>query len=153
MEEIRWKTYSHIFNPYGNLIWHLFWGIVLGICYVLAILNYDFWLLVFSILALIFFFYPDFYKPQLLEIKLTKDGFFIDEKFYPWIDFTHFEIFGNEFRKFVYISSEKTKRGVHFPLEEFFVSEEKVKSFISQFLKEKTDLVPFLDKLYRNIFL
>jgi len=151
--EIKWKTYSHIYHPYGDLIWHLFWGVVIGATLVWAISARDFWLLVVSFLALIFFFHPKFYEPKLMEIKMNEKGIFIDKKFYPWEKFHGFEIFSNELRKFVFLFPNKISLGLHFPLEEFFVSEEEVRNFMKKFLEEYQGKVPFLDRLYRSFYL
>jgi hypothetical protein len=151
--EIKWKTYSHIHHPYGDLIWHLFWGIIIGGTLIWAFLRVDFWLLVVSFLALIFFFHPKFYEPKLMEIKINEEGIFIDKKFHPWKKFYAFEIFDNGLRKFIFLFPNKLSFGLHFPLEEFFVSEEEVKNFIKQFLEEHQGKVPILDKLYRSFYL
>jgi hypothetical protein len=151
--EIKWKTYSHIHHPYGDLIWHLFWGIVVGGTLIWAILSRDFWLLVISFLALIFFFHPKFYEPKLMEIKMNEKGIFIDKKFYPWKKFYAFEIFDNGLRKFVFLFPKRFSFGLHFPLEEFFVSEDEVKDFMKKFLEEYQGKVPILDKLYRSFYL
>jgi hypothetical protein len=151
--EIKWKTYSHIQHPYGDLIWHLFWGIIIGATLIWAFLVRDFWLLVISFLALIFFFHPKFYEPKLMEIKMNEEGIFIDKKFYPWKKFYAFEIFDNGLRKFIFLFPKRFSFGLHFPLEEFFVSEEEVKNFIKQFLEEYQGKVPILDKLYRSFYI
>jgi hypothetical protein len=151
--EIKWKTYSHIHHPYGDLIWHLFWGIVVGATLIWAILARDFWLLVISFLALIFFFHPKFYEPKLMEIKINEKGIFIDKKFHPWKKFYAFEIFDNGLRKFIFLFPKRFSFGLHFPLEEFFVSEEEVRNLIKKFLEEYQGKVPILDKLYRSFYL
>ena len=151
--EIKWKTYNHIHHPYGDLLWHLFWGMVVGATLIWAILSYDFWLLIISFIALIFFFHPKFYEPKLMEIKITEEGVFINKKFYPWKKFYGFEIFSNSYRKFVFLLPNNFSFGLHFPLEEFFVSEEEVRNFIKQFLEEYQGKVPVLDKLYRSFYL
>jgi hypothetical protein len=151
--EIKWKTYSHIYHPYGDLVWHLFWGIIVGGTLIWAILRADFWLLVISFLALIFFFHPKFYEPKLMEIKMNEEGIFIDKKFYPWKKFYAFEIFDNGLRKFVFLFPKKFSFGLHFPLEEFFVSEDEIRNFMKKFLEEYQGKVPILDKLYRSFYL
>jgi len=151
--EIKWKTYSHIQHPYGDLLWHLFWGIVIGATSVWAIINYDFWLLIISFIALILFFHPKFYEPKLMEIKMNDKGIFIDKKFYSWKKFYAFEIFDNGFRKFVFLFPNKISFGLHFPIEEFFVDEIEVRNFLKNFLIENQGKVPFIDKIYRSFFL
>jgi hypothetical protein len=151
--EIRWKTYSHIDHPYGDLLWHLFWGIIVGGTLIWAIFTSNFWLLVISLFALIFFFHPKFYEPKLMEIKMNEEGVFINQKFYSWKNFYAFEIFDNGIRKFIFLFPNKLSFGLHFPLEEFFVSEEEVKNFLKQFLEEYQGKVPILDKLYRSFYL
>ncbi len=152
-KELRWKTYSHIYHPYGDLLWHLFWGVVIGISIVSAILRSDFWFLVISLIGLVFFFHPKFYEPKLMDIRLTSEGVYIDKKFYPWKNFYGFEFFENGFRKFVFLLPNKFSFGLHFPLEEFFVSEEEVREFLEKFLEKHQGKVPIWEKLYRSFFL
>jgi hypothetical protein len=151
--ELRWKTYNHIQHFYGDLIWHLFWGIIIGILFIQAILNFDFWLLVINIIALVFFFHPGFYEPKLMDIRLTNEGVFIDKKFYSWEKFVAFEIFDNGFRKFVFLVPKGISLGIHFPIEEFFVSEEEVRKALKQILEEAKGSVPLFDKIYRALFI
>ena len=151
--ELKWKTYSHIQHPYGDLLWHLFWGIIIGILIITAILNHDFWLLVIASIALVFFFHPEFYKPKLIDVKLTEKGVYLNTKFYPWKKFYAFEIFDNGFRKFIFLFTKRVSFGIHFPLEEFFVSETEVRDFLKQFLEEHQGKVPLTERLYRNFFL
>ena len=151
--EIRWKTYSHIQHPYGDLLWHLFWGIIIGATLIWAIINHDFWLLIITFIALVFFFHPKFYEPKLMDIKINDKGIYINKKYYPWKDFYGFEIFNNGYRKFIFLFPNKLSFGLHFPLEEFFISEEEVKNFLNKFLEERQGKVPILDKLYRSFYL
>ncbi len=151
--EIRWKTYSHIHHPYGDLLWHLFWGVIVGITIITAIFSNDFWLLIIGLIALIFFFHPTFYEPRLMDIKLTDKGIHLDKKFYPWKKFYAFEIFDNGFRKFIFLFTNHFSFGLHFPLEEFFVNEEEVREFLKKFLEEYQGKVPITEKLYRSFFL
>lgn len=153
MKELRWKTFTHIYHPYGDLLWHLFWGIIVGIVFVTAIFRFDYWLLVVGLIALVFFFHPGFYEPRILDIRLNEEGVYVNKKFYPWSDYSHFEIFENSYRKFIFLVPKKLSVGVHFPLEEFFVSEKEVKEFLSKFLEETSGSVPIFDKIYRDIFL
>ncbi len=152
-KELRWKTYNHLLHPYGDLIWHLFWGVMIGGLVVKAIISSSFWLLIVSLIALIFFFHPSFYKPELLDIKLTEKGLYINEKFYPWNKFWAFEIFDNNLRKYIFFFPHHLSFGLHVPLEEFFVTEEEVREFLKNFLEEQQGKVPFLDRLYRAFFL
>jgi len=153
MTEIKWKTYSHLDHPYGDLLWHLFWGIIVGGTLVWAILAHDFWLLIISLIALIFFFHPKFYEPKLIEIKMNDQGIFVDQKFYPWKKFYAFEIFDNGLRKFIFLFPNKISFGLHFPIEEFFVDENEIRDFLKNFLTENQSKVPFIDKIYRSFFL
>lgn len=152
-EEIKWKTYEHISHPYGDLLWHLFWGIIIGILIISAILNHDFWLLVIALISLIFFFHPNFYEPKIINIKLNQKGIYLNNKFYSWKKFYAFEIFDNGIRKFVFLFPNKLSFGVHFPLEEFFIDEEKVRLFLKKFLKENKGKIPIIEKIYRSFFI
>lgn len=151
--ELKWKTYNHIHHPYGDLIWHLFWGVLIGIFFVQAVLRYDFWSLVIAVISLVFFFHPGFYETKLIEIKMNEEGVFIDKKFHPWDKFAAFEIFDNGFRKFVFLIPKNLSLEIHFPIEEFFVSEEEVKQHLKEILKETTNSISLFSRIYRNIFL
>ncbi len=151
--ELRWKTYNHIDHPYGDLIWHLFWGFIMGIAFVYAVVNYDFWFLVICVIGLIFFFHPGFYKPQLMEIKITNEGLYVDKNFYPWDQFAGFEIFENELRSFIFFIPKKLSFGLHVPIEEFFVSKEEVREKLKMILEEVDGSVPLMFKIYRAFFL
>jgi len=151
--EIKWKTYSHIYHPYGDLIWHLFWGIIIGGTLIWAILKGEYWLFIISIFSLIFFFHPEFYRPKILDIKLNEEGLYLNNKFYSWNKFYAFEIFDNGLRKFIFFFPKNISLGLHIPLEEFFISELEVKEFLSKFLEEKKGEVPIFDLLYRKFYL
>lgn len=151
--EIRWKTYTHIDHPFGDLLWHLFWGIIVGGTIVYAIIYHDFWGLVIGGIALVFFFHPKFYEPRLMDVRFTEEGFYIDKKFYSWEKFYAFEIFDNGYRKFVFLFPKRFSFGLHFPLEEFFVSEKEVKDFLKKYLEEQTGKIPFPEKIYRSLYL
>lgn len=150
--EIKWKTYTHISHPYGDLVWHLFWGVIIGILSAYAIFYHDYWLLIVSLIALIFFFHPKFYEPRLITVKLNNQGIQIDKKFYPWNRFSHFEIFENGRRRFVFLLPNRLSVGVHFPLEDFFVDDEEVIVTLKKFLKETKDSVPIFVRIYRAFF-
>jgi len=150
---LRWKTYNHLDHPFGDLIWHLTWGIIVGISLVYAIKTHDFWFLIITFISLIFFFHPKFYEPKLMDVLINHEGIYIDEKFYPWDDFYAFEIFENNFRKFIFFFPNKISLGLNVPLEEFFVDEETIKKTLTPFLKELKNSVPFMDRLYRAFFI
>ncbi|GIW65133.1 MAG: hypothetical protein KatS3mg093_112 [Candidatus Parcubacteria bacterium] len=150
--EIKWKTYTHINHPYGDLIWHLFWGIVIGIFSAYAIFYHDYWLLIINIIALIFFFHPKFYEPRLITVKLNSQGIQLDKNFYSWNKFSHFEVFENGRRKFIFLLPTKLSVGIHFPLENFFVDDEEVIAVLKKFLKETKDSVPIFIRIYRAFF-
>lgn len=151
--EIKWKTYTHIDHPYGDLVWHLFWGIIIGIFSAYAIFYHDYWLLIINIIALIFFFHPKFYEPRLMTIILNNQGIQIDKKLYPWNRFSHFEVFENGRRRFIFLLPNRLSVGVHFPLEDFFVDDEKVIDALKKFLKETKDSTPVFIRVYRNFFI
>ena len=88
-----------------------------------------------------------------MEIKINEKGIFIDKKFHPWKKFYAFEIFDNGLRKFIFLFPKRFSFGLHFPLEEFFISEDEVRNFIKKFLEEYQGKVPILDKLYRSFYL
>ncbi|MCS7200617.1 MAG: AsmA family protein [Patescibacteria group bacterium] len=150
--QLKWKTFTHINHPYGDLVWHLFWGIIIGIFSAYAIFYHDYWLLIVSLIALIFFFHPKFYEPRLMTIILTSEGVQIDKKFYPWKKFSQFEVFGNNRRRFIFLVPNHLSVGIHFPLETFFVDDQEVINFLKKFLKETSDSVPIFLRIYRQFF-
>lgn len=151
--EIRWKTYNYINHPFGDLVWHLFWGIVVGIFIVYSIIFHDFWGWVIGAIALIFFFHPLFYEPRILDITLGENGLYINNNFYSWEKFYAFEIFTNSYRKYIFLFPRNFSFGLHFPLEEFFVSEQEIKEFVSRYLKEVQGEVPLSDRIYRFFYI
>lgn len=151
--EFKWKAYSHIYHPYGDLLWHLFWGVITGASLIYAFYQYDYWFFIISLGAIIFFFHPKFYEPKLMEIEINQTGVKINNKFYNWNMFYGFEIFDNGFRKFIFLLPNNFSLGLHFPLEEFFVSEKEIKEILSKFLKEYKNSVPIFDRVYRAFFL
>jgi len=151
--QIRWKTYNHLNHPFGDLLWHLIWGIIIGISFFYAIISHDFWFLIITFIALIFFFHPKFYEPKLMDILINQDGIYIDDKFYSWQNFYAFEIFENDFRKFIFFFPKNISLGLQIPIEEFFVDEKTIRDNLSLFLKELKDSVPFIEKLYRSFFI
>lgn len=151
--ELKWKTYTHIQHPFKEPMWRLFWGAVIFVLIIYSILFHDYWTLIISFGALIFFFHYKFYEPKLMEIRLTQEGIYVDQKFYPWRQFYAFEIFSNDYRKFLFLFPNKISLGFHVPLEEYFVGEEKVREFLKNHLKEVKGKVPLFDRIYRSIYL
>ncbi|MER3407151.1 MAG: hypothetical protein C4278_01875 [Patescibacteria group bacterium] len=152
--EVKWAAYNFIVHPFGDLLWHLFWGIVLGISIAYFIFNLDYWGLVLSLIALIFFFHPFFYKPKLMEIKINNEGIFINNKKYNWTDFDGFEIFSNGLRTYVYfLPANPLSFGFSVPIEEFFVDKEDVRKALNVYLDEYKNVVPIGEILFRTFFI
>lgn len=153
MKEIRWTTYNFIFHPFGDLLWHLFFGIITGGFLVYAIITTDYWLLIVSLLGVFFFFHPAFYKPYLMRIKINSEGIFINDKKYPWNEFVGFEIFSNDVRTYVYLVPKKSfSFGFDLPIEPFFVSVDEVREVLNFYLDEYVNSIPFFYKIYRSFF-
>ncbi|BCX15455.1 MAG: hypothetical protein KatS3mg097_347 [Candidatus Parcubacteria bacterium] len=152
-KELRWQTFDHIHHPYGDLIWHLLWGAIFGATLILSIINTDFWLMVISLISIIFFFHPHFYEPKLMDIKLSRRGLHINDKFYDWNQFYAFEKFSNDYRTFIFLFPKKLSLGVHIPIEPFFIGEDEVIEFLKEILEEEKDKVPFIDIIYRQFYL
>lgn len=150
--ELKWKTYTHINHPYGDLIWHLFWGIIIGIISAYAIFYHDYWLFIISLIALVFFFHPKFYEPRLMTIKLNAEGIQIDQKFYPWTKFSHFEVFENKQRRFIFLIPKRLSTGIHFPLENFFIEDEEIINAFKKNLIQTNNSVPIFIRIYRIFF-
>jgi len=147
---ISWRTTSHYSHPFGDLLWHLFWGIIVGFSLLYSILVKDFLFLVISLIALIFFFHPFFYEPSDLVINLNKEGVTINHNFYSWDEFMGFEIFNNEDRFFIYLIPKQILHpGVTLPLE-WYMDFQEIKKNLNEFLDEYDGAVPLWEKWYRK---
>lgn len=151
--ELKWVTYNFIFHPFGDILWHLFMGILVGGSLIYAILTTDYWLLVVSIIGIFFFFHPIFYKPHVLKIVINNDGVFINDRRYPWNSFLGFEVFSNGIRSYIYFISQRTIGfGFDIPIEEFFISIEDIKEKLNIYLDEYQNSIPLIHRIYRYIF-
>lgn len=151
--EVKWITYNFIFHPFGDLIWHLSLGVLIGVFIFYAIFTTDYWLLIVSLLGIIFFFHPIFYKPQLLRVTINNEGVFVNNKKYSWDYFIGFEIFSNGLRNYVYfISGKNPLFNFDLPIEEFFVKVDEVREKLNIYLDEYQNNVPLTHRIYRAIF-
>jgi hypothetical protein len=147
-----WRTLSHYNHPYGDLLWHLFWGVVVGGSIIYSIIVKDFLFLIISFFALIFFFHPFFYEPTELRIVIDKRGVELNNSLYSWEDFDGFELIHNGDRHILVLISKHTfHHGVHLPLEDY-VDLENLRLTLRQFLREYANAVTIFDRWYRNIF-
>ncbi len=147
-----WITLSHYSHPYGDILWHLFWGVVVGVSIVFAVIAKDFLFLIISFLALIFFFHPIFYEPSELRIKIEKSGVGLNEKFYPWDNFNGFEIFHNGERDIIFfIPKHHFHSNLDLPLEDY-IDVNELRSTLRQFLNEYVNAISVFDHFYRRIF-
>lgn len=147
-----WQTLSHYSHPYGDLLWHLFWGVVVGGSIIYAVIAKDFLLLVISFFALIFFFHPFFYEPTELKIVVDKRGTTLNNRLYAWEDFEGFEVIHNGDRYIlVLIPKSALHHGVHLPLEDHVALDE-LRLTLRQFLREYANATTVFDRWYRNIF-
>ncbi len=147
-----WHTKSHIDHFYGDLIWHLFWGIVVGICLITSIITKNFWLLITGLMALILFFHPKFYQETELDITINEEGVEINNRFHPWKEFAGFEIFHSAYRSYIFLIPAKTfSFGIHIPVDEHLNLEE-IKKIFNKYLDEYENAVGIFDKIYRGFF-
>ncbi len=147
-----WNTLSHYEHPYGDLFWHLFWGIVIGASIIYAIITKDFLYLIISLIGLFFFFHPIFYEPIELRIRLNEEGVYINNKFYSWDDIVGFEIFHEGDRAFIYfVPKGFLKIGPVIPLE-MYLNIDEVRSYLIQFLDEYENSIPLWEIFYRRFF-
>jgi len=147
-----WTTLSHYEHPYGDLLWHLFWGVVIGASIVYAIVVKDFLYLVISFIGLFFFFHPFFYEPTELRIRLNEEGIYINNKFYSWDEIMGFEIFFAGDRNFIYfVPKEFFKIGPVVPLETYLNADE-IREHLIQFLDEYEESIPLWEIVYRRFF-
>lgn len=145
-----WKAPHFIESPFGHFLWHIFWAVVIAVAVIYAILNQDFLGVVVSILAFVFFFHPFFHQPQLVKVILNEEGFWVDDHFYPWEDFSGFEFFDNGERLFLFLVPKHFFHpGVHFPIDSEEVDIEELKKILNQFLDEYEGAVGFFEKFYR----
>jgi hypothetical protein len=150
--EITWTTLSHYDHPYGDILWHLFWGIIVGGSILYAIFSSDFLFLIISIFGLIFFFHPFFYESDEIVVNLSKDGIRVNNRLHFWNEYEGFEFFQSRERYFLYfVPKTLTHFGLTVPLDNF-VNREEIRTTMRQFLKEYSGAVSVLDQWYRYIF-
>lgn len=149
---ISWNTLNHYEHPYGDILWHLFWGIIIGGSIIFSIIANDFLFLIIALFALIFFFHPFFYETDALSVSLTNRGIKINNRFHSWGEYDGFEFFHNGSRYFMHLIPQVfTRFGLTIPLDDF-VSREEIRTIARQFLKEYSGAVSIFDRLYRYIF-
>lgn len=150
--EIRWTTLNYYEHPYGDLLWHLLWGIIIGASIIYAVLVNDFLFLVIALFGLIFFFHPFFYETDELSVILNKEGIRINNRFHSWNVYEGFEFFYNGSRYFLYLVPKiSTHFGLTIPLDDF-VNRDEIRKTMRQFLKEYSGAVSVFDRWYRHIF-
>jgi hypothetical protein len=148
-----WHTHSHVDHPFGDLIWHLFWGIVIGFFLINAIISKSYWLLISSLMALVLFFHPTFYHPTTTSVIITEEGIEVDGKFYPWNKFAGFEIFKSPHRYYIFlVPKRKFGLGLHVPIDSEKVDIEKLREDLNYYLDEYQNAITFFDKIYRGLF-
>ncbi len=149
---LSWTTLSHDEHPYGDILWHLFWGIVIGFSILYAIISKDFLYLVISLIALFFFFHPIFYEEKELKIKIDQTGIYVDEKKYNWEDIIGFEILKIKNKVYLYfIPKHIFAIGPIIPFEDY-ISYEEVRKILRQFLDEYENSVALWEIIYRKYF-
>jgi len=150
---LSWLTTNYDEHPYGDLFWHLFWGIVIGASIVYSIFTKDFLFLVISFIALFFFFHPIFYENRELKVVINQNGVYINDKKYNWEDIIGFEIFKIGDKFFLYFVPRSIFQvGPVIPIETFAVDIEELRKILNRFLDEYEDAVPVWELIYRNFF-
>ncbi|GIW65814.1 MAG: hypothetical protein KatS3mg094_333 [Candidatus Parcubacteria bacterium] len=148
----QWRSLSHYDDPYGDILWHIFWGIVIFISIIYSIITKDFLFLILTLIALIFFFHPFFYESIELDIEINSSGIKVNNNFYNWDEFMGFEIFYNKERYLIYfISKNYFHPGLTVPLETYLNVEE-IRNKLREILDEYVNAVPWWEKWYRNFF-
>lgn len=149
---LSWTTASHDEHPYGDLMWHLFWGIVIGFSILYSIISKDFLYLVISLIALFFFFHPIFYEEKEIKIKIDQTGIYINDKKHSWEDIIGFEILKIKNRFYLYfIPKHFLAVGPCLPLEDYF-SPEEIRGILRKFLDEYENSVALWEIIYRKYF-
>ncbi len=148
-----WVTTSHDEHPYGDILWHLFWGVVVGASILYSIIAKDFLFLVISFIALFFFFHPIFYETKELKIVLNQEGISINNKKYTWDEIIGFEIFKIEDKYYLYfVPKHIFTIGAIIPIEEFLIDMEELRKTLREFLDEYEEAVPKWELMYRRFF-
>lgn len=148
-----WLTTSHDEHPYGDILWHLFWGIVIGASILYSIISKDFLFLIISFIGLFFFFHPIFYEKTDLRISISNQGVIINDSKYSWDEIRGFEILkiGDKFYLY-FIPKNIFMLGPIIPLEEFTVNIDEIRKTLGGFLDEYENAVPKWEILYRTFF-
>lgn len=146
-----WLTTSHDEHPYGDILWHLFWGIVIGASILYSIISKDFLFLVISLIGLFFFFHPVFYEPQEVKVILNQEGVFVNNKKYSWDEIIGFEIFKIGDRYYIYfVPKHIFSIGATVPLEDYIIDIEELRRVLKTFLDEYEEAVPKWELIYRR---
>lgn len=149
---LTWTTTSHDEHPYGDLLWHLFWGIVIGFSISYAIISKDFLYLVISLIALFFFFHPIFYEEKELKIRIDESGIYIDDKKYNWENIIGFEIAKIKNKFYLYfVPKHILTVGPLIPIEDYLDPED-IRKQLRKFLDEYEEAIAFWDLIYRKYF-
>lgn len=149
----QWRTQSHVDHPFGDLIWHLFWGIVVGIIIISAIISKNYWLLITGLISLVLFFHPGFYQPVDVDVVINEEGIKLNGKLHPWTEFIGFEVFHSTHRPYVFLIPKKRYYlGLHIPVDSEKVDLVKLRDDLNYFLDEYQNTVTFFDKIYRSFF-
>ena len=148
-----WLTTTHDEHPYGDILWHLFWGVVIGASIIYSIFSKDFLFLVISLIGLFFFFHPVFYESNDLKVTISNDGIFINNRKYNWENIIGFEILkiGEKFYLY-FIPKNIFMVGPIIPLEEFLVNIDELRKTLEVFLDEYENSIPKWEVLYRKFF-
>ncbi|MEM5803091.1 MAG: hypothetical protein QXO57_04015 [Candidatus Aenigmatarchaeota archaeon] len=148
-----WHTKEHLDHNYGDLAWHLFWGIVVGVTVTVAIITKNFWLLITGLMALILFFHPKFYETRGLDITINESGIEINGVSHPWKEFIGFEIFHSQKRSYIFLIPNRIfSIGLTIPVDSDKIDLEEIRKMLNKYLDEYENAVGFLEKIYRGLF-
>jgi len=108
------------------------------------------WIFMIILIIGVILFILYFLKPQKTIYRLTDEGFYIEETFYPFQQIKHFWIMETETKNFIIFETEKIfNKHLFLPFKK--EKTEKIREFLNNLLKQK-EIKPSLLDLISNIF-
>ncbi len=123
--------------------------ILITIFFIVSVVQKNWTFSVILVLATVLFIFY-FLKPQKNLYRLTNEGFYIDESFYPYDDVKYFGILKTANKDFIIFETDRIlNKHIYLPLKND--KTDKVEEFLTVFLTEK-EIKPTLIDLLANIF-
>jgi len=141
-----WEILEYHEHPKG-FYWHLFWGVILALGAVYAIMSRDFLFGVILIIAGLFAFRIAFEEPKELSCRLDMHRVIVNETEYPLSRFSSFEIYRSHNAFILYLFS-KHLAGTPLILPLHHEDVERVRAILKPHLQEVQHQISFLDELY-----